>query len=93
MPGARRFTELCAPRMARLWLGLRSPPPLTVGGRGGIHLDQSRAARTGHALDIADAVAHVFGGRLARPPDPDPGPWWWRLPRRLGDALRSRLQS
>jgi hypothetical protein len=51
----------------------------------------SRAARTGYALDIADAVAHVFGGRLARPPDP--GPWWWRLPRRLWDLLRCRLQS
>src|SRR5215831_13908163 len=64
---------------------------LTVGGRGGIHLEQSRAARTGHALDIADAVTHVFAGRLARPPDP--GPLWWRLLRRLWDALRSRLQS
>src|SRR5215831_12357872 len=64
---------------------------LTVGGRGGIHLEQSRAARTGHALDIADAVTHVFAGRLARLPDP--GPLWWRLLRRLWDALRSRLQS
>ena len=64
---------------------------LTAGGRGGIHLEQSQAARTGHALDIADAVAHVFAGRLARPTDP--GPWWWRLLHRLWDALRSRLQS
>jgi phage replication-related protein YjqB (UPF0714/DUF867 family) len=64
---------------------------LTAGGRGGIHLEQSRAARTGHALDIADAVAEVFAGRLARPPDP--GPWWRRLLRRLWDALPSRLQS
>jgi phage replication-related protein YjqB (UPF0714/DUF867 family) len=62
---------------------------LTAGGRGGIHLEQSQAARTGHALDIADAVAHVVAGRLARPPDPGP---WWRLLRRLWDALRSRLR-
>ena len=60
---------------------------LTAGGRGGIHLEQSRAARTDHALDIADAVAQVFARRLARPPDP--APWWWRLLRRLWDALRA----
>jgi phage replication-related protein YjqB (UPF0714/DUF867 family) len=60
---------------------------LTAGGRGGIHLEQSRAARTGYALDIAGAVAHVFAGRLARPPDPQP--WWWLL-RRLWDVLRGR---
>lgn len=61
---------------------------LTVGGSGGIHLEQSLAARTGHALGIADAVAQVFARRLARLPGPS---WWWQWLRRLWEALRSRL--
>lgn len=59
---------------------------LTAEGRGGIHLEQSRAARNDHALDIADAVAHVFAVRLVRPPDP--AGWWSRLLRRLRSRLR-----
>jgi phage replication-related protein YjqB (UPF0714/DUF867 family) len=54
---------------------------LTADGHGGIQLEQSLAARDAHALDIADAVAHVFAARLAHPPDPEP--WWRRLLRPL----------
>ena len=40
---------------------------LTVGGANGIQIEQSRAARTEHGNDIAEAVAGVYRLRLGRP--------------------------
>jgi phage replication-related protein YjqB (UPF0714/DUF867 family) len=50
---------------------------LTASKRGGVHIEQSLQARTDHALDIANAVAEVFAGRLGRPRYR--GPRWSRL--------------
>jgi phage replication-related protein YjqB (UPF0714/DUF867 family) len=58
---------------------------LTAGKRGGVHIEQSRQARTDHALDIADAVAEVFALRLRRR-------WWW-FPRELWDRVRDWWRS
>jgi hypothetical protein len=38
---------------------------LTAGGTGGIQIEQSSAAREGYWQDIADAVADVYGPKLA----------------------------
>jgi len=71
---------------------------LTTSKRGGIHLEQSRSARTEHALHIADAVAEVFAARLRRPRrwwflrelwDRLPDPAQWRMTARPGHAARS----
>jgi phage replication-related protein YjqB (UPF0714/DUF867 family) len=63
---------------------------LTADGCGGVHVEQSLRARTGHALDIADAVAGVFAIRLARPERP--GRWLWLRRRGWLDAVRRRCR-
>lgn len=49
---------------------------LTASGRGGVHIEQSLAARAGHAKAIADAVASVFAVRLGRRRH---RARWWRV--------------
>jgi phage replication-related protein YjqB (UPF0714/DUF867 family) len=49
---------------------------LTLGGRGGVQLEQTKEARSDHGLAIADAVAGVFGSVLRRRYLLI---WWWRL--------------
>jgi hypothetical protein len=67
---------------------VRSPAVnrFTASGRGGIHIEQSLRARTDHGMDVADAVAAVFAGRLSR--TYRPGPRWWRCGRELWYAIR-----
>lgn len=52
---------------------------LTLGGCGGVHLEQGLRARAEHGREIADAVARVFLPRLSRR---SRGPRWWRRLRR-----------
>jgi phage replication-related protein YjqB (UPF0714/DUF867 family) len=49
---------------------------LTLGGRGGVQLEQTIEARSDHGLAIADAVAGVFRSVLRRRYLLI---WWWRL--------------
>ena len=64
---------------------------LTANKRGGVHIEQSQRAREDHALDIADAVAAVFAGRLVG--TRYQGPRWWRFLRQLWDAARCAFRQ